>query len=191
MKLTLDKMYIILTIVLVTSFIFLMKQCQPEPVIVTKTKTEYIKVTDTITETIIDTVPKLVYVEKIKTEKGKDSIVYVKETSYTSITANQYNTKLESNNATANLQITTTGELLDVQGTINYTQTNTTIENTKTVAKSGAFAYFETSVNPIFERAEIGLDYQIKNTIILGTSASYNNAVKTGYFNFKVGVRVF
>jgi len=191
MKLTLDKIYIILTIVLVALMFFAVKQCQPEPVIVTKTKTEYIKITDTITKTKIDTVPKLVYVEKIKTEKGKDSIIYVNQPSDTSITANKYTTELISNNAKANLQITTTGKLLDVQGTINYTQTNTTIENTKIVPRSGLFAYLETSTNPIFENSAIGLDYHIKNTILIGASTSYNNISKTVNFNVKLGFRVF
>lgn len=184
------KVNIVYPVLAILIIFLIVKKCEQEPKTITKTKIEYVKVTDTFTKTVISQ-PKLVYVEKIKTEKGKDSIIYVKEPSDTSIKANQYTTKLTSNNATADLKITTTGELLGVQGTIDYTQTNTTIETIKTVAKSGLFLYAETSTNPVFERAELGLDYQIKNTIILGTSASYNNLSKKLNFNVKVGFRVF
>lgn len=185
------KINIIYPLIAIVLIVFIVKKCEKDPKTVTKTKIEYVKVTDTILRTVFDTLPKLVYVERIKTVKGKDSIVYVDKPADTSIKANQYATKLESNNATANLKITTTGELLDVQGTINYTQTITTTETIKTTAKSGLFLYAETSTNPVFERAELGLDYQIKNTIILGTSASYDNLSKKLNFNVKVGFRVF
>lgn len=181
---------IIIGILAILLIILAVRSCEQEPKVITKTKIEIVKVTDTIIETKIDTVPKLVYVEKIKKEKGKDSIVYVKEPSDTSITANQYKTTLKANNATANLNITTTGELLDVTGTIDYTQTNTTTEIIKIVPKSGLFFYGETSINPIFEHASIGLDYQIKNTIIIGGSTSYNNLSKSVNFNVKLGFSI-
>lgn len=183
------KINIIYPIIVIIILFFIVKNCKQKPSVVTKTKIETVTILDTIVKTKIDTVPKLVYIEKIKTIKGKDSIVYVNDT--TAIKANQYTVKLSSNSATADLKITTTGELLDVQGIINYTQTNTATENIKTIPKSGLFIYAETSVNPFFERAEIGIDYQIKNTIMPGVSVSYNNLSKSVNFNLKLGFRVF
>ena len=121
------KSYII-AIATIVICIIIVKQCEGDPRIIEKTKTEYVKVTDTVTKTIIDTVPKTVYVERVKTIKGKDSIIYKDNPTDSTIIANKYNTKLESNNATANLEITTTGQLLDVNGTINYTKEIKTIE---------------------------------------------------------------
>ena len=180
------KVNIIYPIIAILLIIFIMKNCEQEPKVVTKTKVEYVKVTDTFTKTIINEVPKTVYVEKIK-----DSIVYVDKPSNTSIKANQYTTKLESNNAIANLKITTTGELLDVAGAIEYTRPITNIETIKKVPQSGLFLYAETSINPIFERAALGLDYQIKNTALIGTSIDYSNLTKSVNFNVKVGFVCF
>lgn len=165
---------------------FVVKQCEQEPKIKTVTKIEYVKVTDIIERVKIDTVPKLVYVKKVK-----DSIVYVSKPSDSTIEANQYKTKIASNNATADLEITTTGELLDVRGVINYTQENKATTITKVKPKSGLFLYGATSVNPTFENIELGLDYQIKNTIVIGTSVNYNNQSKSAYINLKLGFRVF
>lgn len=181
------KVNIIYPAIAIFLLVFILKKCEQEPKIVTKTNIETVVIKDTVRKVKIDTVPVLVYVEKVK----KDSIVYVDRPTDTSIKANRYTTKLESNNATANLQITTTGELLDVQGTIEHTQTNTVTETVKTVAKSGLFLYGETSLSPVLQRAEIGLDYQIKNTVIIGASTSYNNLSKSLNFNVKLGFRVF
>lgn len=182
----------ILLIALALAIVVLaIKQCNTEPKVITKTKIEYVKVTDTITETKIDTVAKTIYVERIKTVKGKDSIIYRDKPTPGTFPANQYDTQLKSNNATADLKITTTGKLLDVTGTINQTQTNTITEITKTVPQSGLFLYGETSVNPFFERAAIGLDYQFKNAFLVGASASYNNVSKSAYLNVKLGFSLF
>lgn len=170
---------------------FVVKQCEKKPKVVTKTKIKYVKVIDTITKIEIQEVPKTVYVEKVKTVKGKDSIIYVDKPNDSTITANQYDTKLESNNATADLKITTTGQLLDVKGVINYTQENTTTTITKTVPQSGLFLYGKTSINPLVENIEVGLDYQFKNTFIVGASTSYNDLSKSVNFNVKVGFRIF
>lgn len=184
------KSYII-AIATIVICIIIVKQCEGEPRIIEKTKTEYVKVTDTVTKTVIDTVPKTVYIERVKTIKGKDSIIYKEKPTDNTIEANKYKTKLESNNATADLEITTTGQLLDVNGTINYTKEIKTIEKTVIRDASGLFLYGETSVIPTFERAAVGLDYQFKNKFIIGASASYNNITKSTYANIKVGFKIF
>lgn len=178
-------------IALIVLFIFLVKQCETKPHTKTTIKTVYQKVTDTFTEVETDTFIKEVYTEKTKTIKGKDSIIYVKNPTKTSTKANQYTTTLNSNNATANLQITTTGKLLDVYGTINYKKQITTITKTKHLNNSGLFLYGETSVVPTFKRAEIGLDYQFKNKFIVGSSVSVNGITKKPNINVKFGVKIY
>lgn len=171
--------------------IFLMHKCSEEPEIITETVVKYKTVHDTIKQVEIQTeyIPK--YVTKVKTVKGKDSIVYVKDTTGIAvIKANEYKAEVKSNNATADLNILTTGELLDVSGVITYKEKETTTTITKTKHKSGLFIYSESAVNPVFERAAIGLDYQIKNKFIIGANVSYNNTVKQVYANVKVGFKI-
>lgn len=179
MKIKIDWYWFALIVLALCLFL---KQCSKEPK--TIVKTEYVKVTDTITKTIIDTVPKLVYVEKTKTIKGKDSIVYKDKPTDTSITANQYNTTLESNNASADLKITTTGELLDVKGTINYTKEIKTIKQ----AQSGLFLYGDVPITKPHTNVELGLIYQFKNSILIKGGAQYNNFTKG--VDFKVGIGI-
>ena len=173
------------------AIILLVKSCEPEVKTVTKTKTITKIVTDTIKETVIKEVPKTVYVEKIKTVKGKDSIVYVNAQNDNTIEAKQYDTELKANNATAKLKITTTGELLDVFGTITYPEKETTIETVKTVPMSGLFIYGGASVVPMLQSAEVGIDYQIKNSVIIGVNASHNFEYDFNSVGVKLGVRIF
>lgn len=168
----------------------LIKQCESEPKVVTKTKVIYKTKTDTIHTVEIKEVPKTVIVEKIKTIKGKDSIIYVDRKTDTSIEANQYDTELKANNALAKLKITTTGQLLDVSGTISWTEKETQTTTTITKPKSGLFIYGQTSVSPLLEVSAIGIDYQFKNTAIIGTSFSLDRMTKQNYLNLKVGFRV-
>jgi hypothetical protein len=105
--------------------------------------------------------------------------------------ANQYNTQLKANNATATLKITTTGELVDVSGTIDYPEKTITTTIIKVKPKSGAFVYFETQLNPSPKRFELGVDYQLRNTVLIGVSADYSNITKDFSANVKLGFRIF
>ena len=181
-----------LHVVIIITLVVLLNRCgKSEPTIKIVTETEYIDRVDTITRVVIKEVPTTVYLNRIKTIKGKDSIVYVKQFVKGTIKANQYETELQSNNATAKLKITTTGELLDVQGVISYKEKVTTITKTIERNKSGLFLYAETSINPLSENIEVGLDYVIKNKFIIGTSASYNNVTKSINLNAKIGIKLF
>lgn len=165
-------------IILIVVVLFaLLKQCNSEPEI----KTETIEVvkwkTDTITKTKIDTLYKNRYVEKIKTIKGKDSIIYKDKPSETTITAREYDTEISSDSATAKLKITTTGELLDVKGVINYPRIERTTTITKTKDASGFFIYASMPVNGNVS-PELGGMIQIRNKVILGAGAQYNNFTK-------------
>ena len=169
-------------------FIVLIKQCEGNERTITKTKIEYVKVTDTVTKTIISK-PKTVYVERTKTIKGNDSIIYVKEPNDSTIEAKQYNTTLLSNNATAELEITTTGELLDVQGVINYKQKQTTTETLKIRDASGLFLYANMPINSV--QPEVGILYQIKNKMFISAGAQYNQFTKSADLKIRLGVKIF
>lgn len=181
--------WILIGIILI--ILIIVKTCEQDPKTVTKTKIVYKTKTDTIKETVIKEIPKKVYIERIKTIKGKDSIVYVKVPDKTSIEANQYDTELKANNALAKLKITTTGQLLDVSGTISWNEKETQTTTTITKPKSGLFLYGQTSVSPLLEVSAIGIDYQFKNTAIIGTSFSLDHNTELNYLNLKVGFRIF
>ena len=188
MKLLIKYWYIIAIAILA---VLLIIECQEDvPKTVTTTVIEYVTKTDTIIKTVISK-PKKVYITKIKRTKGIDSIIYVDRKAKEAIEVNQYDTTIKSNNATADLQITTTGELLDVQGVITWKEKITTVEVTKTINASGLFIYMGTSLNPTFDKIELGLDYQIRNKFLIGASVDYNNFTQNVNLNLKIGIKIF
>lgn len=184
-----QKVNIIWVVVSAVAMFLLMRSCEEKPKIVTKVKTETIIKTDTITKTVIKEVPKVVYVEKIKTVEGKEIIVYVDKETDTTVKANQFTTKLESNKATANLKITTTGELLDVFGTITYPETLKAVETIKTINASGFYIYGGSTLRNI--QPEIGALFQIKNKIIIGAGMQYNSFKSSLDYKAIIGFRLF
>jgi len=164
----------------------LVHQCTKEPETKTITKVEYIEKTDTITKVKIDSVPITRYINRIKTVKGKDSIIYREVHNDTTIEAKEYRTELESDSAKADLKILTTGELLDVSGTITYPKEIKTI--TKFQNNSGLFAYGQSDVS--FQNFGVGIDYVYKNSVIFGVNTTYNTVIKTPYIGFKLGIRI-
>lgn len=161
----------------------------------TTIRTEYITKTDTITKTVISK-PKVRYITRTN-----DSIIYKPSKEYINeagelISTEQVNVQdvtLTTDNGIAELSITTTGEVLDVTGNITSTNEVKTITNevTKKTNKSGLFLYGQTSVKPVVNNYTVGLDYQIKNKVIIGTSATYNNQFKTTHINLKLGIKIF
>ena len=183
------KKYIPYIVIAVLLFLIFQKD---EPKIITKTKIEYVKRTDTITRVEIQEKPVTRYVQRTKTIKGRDSIIYLGKADSTTIQANEYKTELKSNNAVAKLKILTSGELLDVSGVIEYKEKVTTLETIKLRNSSGLFLYGQGSVgNRQLSDFAVGLDYVFKNKIIIGTSGSYNNISQTINFNVKLGIRIF
>ena len=164
----------------------LCKQCEGEPKVVTNTVTKIVTKHDTINEVIIKEVPKTVYVEKVKTVKGKDSLIYVDKPNDSTITANQYTTTLKSNKASADLKITTTGELLDVQGVITYPKKETTTKITKTRDASGLYLYGSAPITAQALTPELGLQFNIKNKMFVSSGVQYNNI--TNNLDIKVGI---
>jgi uncharacterized protein YrrD len=178
-------------LVLFIIFFAALKQCEGKPKVVTKTTTKVKTIHDTITEVKIDTIYTQVYIEKTKTIKGKDSIIYKDKPSETTTTANQYQTTLKSNKATAKLDITTTGELLDVSGTITYPEKETITRITKVKPQSGLFIYGSAPISSRSLSPEVGALFQIKNKLILGAGVQYDNITNNVNATFTLGVKIW
>lgn len=166
------------------------KQCESEPKIVVKTETKIVKVSDTITEVEIKQIPKIVYVDKIKTVKGKDSIIYKDKASDTTTKANLYDAEVKTKDALAKLKITTTGELLDVSGVITYPKEINTVTITKTRNASGLFIYANLPITN-FQSPEVGVLLQIKNKMFVSSGMQYNNFTKKIDFKVGLGVKIW
>ncbi|MFV9552095.1 hypothetical protein [Algibacter sp. PT7-4] len=186
----------IITIIVATIVVF--KKCNPEPQVITETKIDYEKIKDSIKNVLIQELEP-VYIDTGSTKyiKGKtvikwrDSLVFVKKPTNTSLKIRRFKSILNSNNASANLDIFSSGEVVHVDGTINYTQKNTT--TTKTIIKqpTGLFLYGETSIKPALEKLEVGLDLVTKKNIF-GVNIEYiNGTPKPIYVNAKVGFKLF
>ena len=169
----------------------IMRSCEGETKVITETKTVIKWKEKKVIETIIDSVPKLVYVEKVKTIKGKDSIIYKDKPSETTITANKYETEIKTDSATAKLQITTTGELLDVQGVITYPEKETTTTITKIKDKSGLYLYGSSPINSQLLSPEIGLQFNIRNKMFISSGVQYNNITNNVDVKIGVGIKIF
>ena len=87
----------------------------------------------------------------------------------------QYTTEVNSNDAVAKLDITTTGELLDVQGYITYPKKETTTETIIRRDNSGIFIYAQLPISSQITSPELGVLFQIKNKLIIGIGAQYIN----------------
>lgn len=190
MKVKIDLLWAVIGFFVLFMFV---EQCRNDDIkTVVKTETVIETVVDTITKVVIQKVPgPKIYVEKVKTVKGKDSIVYRDKPSDVTIAANKYKTELESDGAIAKLDILTTGELLDLQGTIIYPKQTITNNVTKKIPTSGAFLFIESNINSMPDRYALGIDYQIRNKILLGTSVSYNTITKNTNLNVKIGFKIF
>ena len=180
---------ILLIIAVIVILILINKQCEkPKEVVKTVTKVEIVK--DTIHLVEVDEVVKTVFVNRYVDVKGKDSIVYVDKPNDSTIQANQYQTTLKSNDATAEVQITTTGELLDVSGIITYPKVKETVTITKTKDRSGLFIYADLPVTNNFN-PEVGAIYQFKNTALIKGGVQYNEFTKSIDVKIGVGIKIF
>ena len=169
----------------------LIKQCEGEPRVITKTETVIKWKKDTVKIKEIVKVDKPIYIEKVKTVKGKDSIIYKDKPSETTIEAEVYETKLKSNDATADLNIVSTGEVLDVTGTITYPEKETTTTITKIKDKSGFYLYGKAPISAGSFSPEIGVQYNIKNKMFISTGIQYNNLDNNLSINAGIGINLF
>ncbi|NRA92178.1 MAG: hypothetical protein HRU26_05740 [Psychroserpens sp.] len=170
---------------------FIMRSCEGEPKIITKTETKIEWKTDTVKVKEIQKLEKPVFVEKINTIKGKDSIIYVNVPTDSTIIANQFKTELKSNEAKADLTITSTGEVLDVFGTITYPEKETITEITKIKDASGFYLYGESPINSKVFTPEIGIQYNIKNKMFISSGVQYNNLNNNLDVKLGIGIKLF
>lgn len=182
---------IIVIVIAIITLMSLIKACEDEAKVKVKTVTKVVTVNDTITKVKIDTIYTPVIVEKIKNVKGETKIVYIDTTTNTSLEAKQYNTSILSNNATASLKITTTGELLDVQGVIKYPKETITKTVTKTKSKSGLFLYGQMPLNQNNINIEVGAIYQFKNYLMVLGGVQYNQFTNSGDIKVGIGIKIF
>ena len=177
---------------------FVLKPDPPEPPRV-KVKTEFKKVIDSISSAIIKE-PRIMYIDTtgpqpypIQPDKiiiYRDTIIYIDTTGAKKkpIEAREYPATIQSKNATAQLSILTTGKLLNVTGTIEHTEQIKTIETTKWDTKNTLYLYAQTSVLPQLKNYQIGIDYTIRNKLIIGTNIGYDPVNNAGSLNLKFGV---
>lgn len=180
-------------IVAVIAVFLLVHQCSKghKEIIKTKTVTETKIVHDTIVKTEIKKEKMPVYVERLKTVKGKDSIVYREIPTETTEEANIYMTTLKSNKATAELNITALGDVLDVKGVITYPEVTKTITNDIYHQKGGLFLYGAANMDKSPDVFEVGLDWSIKNKWMVGVGVNYNDISNDMNVMFKVGIKIF
>jgi len=177
-------------IVIAVLILLLFNECNKKPEVITKTETivETKIIHDTIEKVVISK-PEKVYIKVPKTVY-KDSIVYVPVNTKDSIQVNKYPLKLESNKAKFEGFAFTDGKLYDFTGVITYPETTIT-NNTETIirqSKSGLFGYLQG--NTELNNFGVGLDWQIKNKFIVGTSLTHNTLFNNTNINFKVGFNI-
>lgn len=192
----------IIIILIIAVGILSLRVWNEQPTETTTTTTLIEQVRDSIIKANIK-IPNVVYIDTSKPKivkvpgkdviKWKDSLIYIDTAGVYNrvIAAREYPATLEAENASANLSILTTGQLLNVTGIINYKKEINTVETIKSINNSGLFLYGETSVIPKFQQYKVGLDYTIKNSVIVGTSIGYDTQLNAGIVNVKFGIRIF
>jgi len=175
------------TALLLIVILIIFDRCTNKTTTKIETKTVTKIVTDTIVRTEIIEVEKKVFINKVKTIKGKDSIIFVDKSSPNSIETNQYKVKLESNDAFADLTITSETKPFQVSGVITYPEKETITTITKTKDRSGLFLYGTTSLD-FGAEIEVGLMYHLKNKVGIMSGINYNTITKRP--DVKVGILI-
>jgi hypothetical protein len=166
-----------------------LRQCEAEPKIKVETKEVVKWKTDTIVDVQIKEIPKTVYVEKVKTVKGDEIIIYKDKPSETTTETKKYETTLKADSAVANLTITA-DKLYDVQGTIDYPRIEKTTTITKIKDKSGFYLYGQVPITD-FTNPEIGVQFNVINTFFISSGIQYNQITKQPDINVGVGIKIF
>lgn len=175
------------TALLVIVVFIIFDRCTNKTTTKIETKTVTKTVTDTIVKTEIIEVEKKVFINKVKTIKGKDSIIFVEKSSPNSIETNQYKVKLQSNDAFADLTITSETKPYQVSGVITYPEKETITTITKTKDRSGLFLYGTTSLD-FGAEIEVGLMYHLRNKVGIIGGLNYNTITKRP--DVKVGILI-
>jgi hypothetical protein len=148
------------------------------------TKIKVVKVTDTLKlNGKVVTKYKNVYIRKTDT-----SVVYLDKPDTTSICANYYEQPIIGKRSNGIARITTTGELVDFSATIECQDSITETTITKYRDKSQLFLSGEYNTS---RTMQLGVDYNIKNTILLKAGAGYNFESKVPHISLGVGIPIF
>lgn len=191
--------YIFQAALVIIAIIFFVDKCSPDvpvPTVTTTVDIEHIK--DSIKNVVINSIEP-VYIDTSKTKtkwlKPEKEIVRITDTFYLNsdstnfVPANKYSLTLESNEATADLDITTTGELLDIDGVINYPKETITIKET-IIDRAPHLSLYTMSPTNRFS-PELGLIYKTKGPISLMVSGNYNEFIKQGELKVGIGITIF
>jgi len=178
--------YIILIVTIIILSILLFRQCESEPKVITKVETK-IKtkiIRDTIEKVVIGK-PKKVYIKVYDTIYKKET-VYLKD----SLQVNRYPLSLLSNKASFEGFALTSGKLYDFDGIITYPQTTITKEVDKIIEtnKSALFGYIQS--NTALNMFGLGVDYQIKNKVIIGANVTHHTILQNTNINLKLGIKL-
>ncbi|MGB6267520.1 MAG: hypothetical protein WBF67_00795 [Olleya sp.] len=161
----------------------LMKQCEGEPKIVTKTEVDIEWIKDSVKLATLRGV-KPVYIDTVKTDIKwlksepkiikKDSIIYLDKPNKNTIESKEYDITLESNQATTDLKIVA-DNLYSISGITTYPKETITNITTTTRDASGFYIYAQMPISSQLNTPELGVMFQIKNKLILGVGGNYNN----------------
>lgn len=150
---------------------------------ITKTKVVEVKDTLVLRDTIVK--PKKVYVNKTNTE-----VVYVeKPDSVETVKANKYNQRIIGNRSVADVEVLTTGELLDLKAVVTCKDSIIEKETIIIKSKSNVFVSGGVGFNPqgSVRDLNVGLDYNVKNKVLIGVEAGYDLNVQQPFVGFRMG----
>ncbi len=175
-------------LVLFIVILMITKSCSNvEQKTIVKTEVKIVKVKDTLRiEKVIDN-PVTVYVDKFKYIKQYDTLY---RDSVEIVKANKYTERIVGKKGTADIEVTTTGELLDLKVIIESKTVFKEKEITKFRNKSKAFisgGFTSQGGNP-FSTVNIGLDYHIKNKVLLKSSVGLDLITNKPFIGVGVGI---
>lgn len=186
---TLIKNVILLVLVLIAIMFFVDKCSAPAPVPGVTTTINIEQIKDSIKNALVKDV-KPIYIDttkaKIKWLRPKEKIVVVTDTFYKEneddnagkVLAQKYFVELKSNQAKADLEITTTGELYDVTGVIEFPKETITITERFVDRSPHLSVYTMSTINRV--SPEIGLIYKTKGSLSLMGAIQYNDFTQQG-----------
>lgn len=155
---------------------------KPEDKVFTKIKT--VKVLDTLKiKGPMQTKYQKVYVNRTDT-----SIVYVDKKDSTSIEARKYSQEVSGKRMKGVVHVTTTGELLDLCAEIETNDTIIETTITKYKEKSKLFMSGQYNTNSSFQ---LGVDWNIRNKVLLKGGVGYELNTNAPYISFGVGIPIF
>jgi len=174
--------YMLIGFVLCAAILHFCEGKKPEDKVLTKIK--IIKVVDTLkVKGPITTKFKKVYIHKTDS-----SIVYVDRQDSTSIEARKYSQEVSGKRMKGVVHVTTTGELLDLCAEIETKDSIIETTITKYRNKSKAFASFSYNTN---NQLNLGIDWNIKNKILLKGGVGYETQTLKPYISVGIGVPLF